>query len=296
MSFNFPASPTIGQTSLQNGRAYTWTGYAWELVSNVLGVPLHSSAHATGGTDPLAPSDIGAAAASHTHPLSALTQSAATAGQVPVWSGSAWAPSGISAGQVTSGTLDDARLSANVVLYPQFNTALGQPASVVDAISRVFAVGGVTATGNQLLLAFFTPTVTTTVSQISMSTASGAVAAGVTLARMGLYTYPTDGGTATLVARTASDTSLFAATATVYTRSFDATGGYPTTYTLTAGTRYGAAYIVVGTTQPQLVGRVLASSVAALSARVSGASGTQSDLPTSFTPATNSQAPFARFS
>jgi len=30
--FSFPASPTVGQQSTQNGRVYSWTGSAWELV------------------------------------------------------------------------------------------------------------------------------------------------------------------------------------------------------------------------------------------------------------------------
>lgn len=38
------------------------------------------------------------AAASHTHPLSSLTQSSATTGQVPTWNGSAWAPATPSSG------------------------------------------------------------------------------------------------------------------------------------------------------------------------------------------------------
>jgi hypothetical protein len=33
MPLSFPASPTVGQTSTQNGRQYVWTGYAWELVA-----------------------------------------------------------------------------------------------------------------------------------------------------------------------------------------------------------------------------------------------------------------------
>ncbi|NBW21487.1 MAG: hypothetical protein EBR82_77370, partial [Caulobacteraceae bacterium] len=33
MPFTFPASPTIGDTSTQNGRTYRWSGYAWEIVS-----------------------------------------------------------------------------------------------------------------------------------------------------------------------------------------------------------------------------------------------------------------------
>jgi titin len=33
MSLNFPASPTVGQQSVQNGRAYSWTGTVWEFVT-----------------------------------------------------------------------------------------------------------------------------------------------------------------------------------------------------------------------------------------------------------------------
>lgn len=33
MPFSFPASPTVGQQSTQNGRVYEWTGAAWELVA-----------------------------------------------------------------------------------------------------------------------------------------------------------------------------------------------------------------------------------------------------------------------
>jgi hypothetical protein len=33
MALSFPASPSVGATSTQNGRQYQWTGYAWELVA-----------------------------------------------------------------------------------------------------------------------------------------------------------------------------------------------------------------------------------------------------------------------
>jgi len=200
-----------------------------------------------------------------------------------------------SASQATTGTLPDARLSSAVALHSQINTTLGQASGVVDAVSRLNCGTGVTASAGQALIAFFTPTATITVSQIAMCTYTTA-AAGLTLARMGIYTY-TEGGSATLVARTASDTTLFAATNTTYTRSLDTAGGYPSTYTLSSGTRYGVAYICVGTTQPQLTGRTVFAVVGALSPRLSSSSSTGlSDLPTSFTPLTNSQAPFARLS
>jgi hypothetical protein len=203
---------------------------------------------------------------------------------------------GMAATKLT-GTLDDARLSSAVAFHSQINSTLGQAAGVIDSMPRVLAAAGVTASAGQGLLAFFTPTQTLTVSSITMAVGTGAVASGLTLARMGLYTYPTEGGTATLVARTASDTSLFAANNTAYTRSLDTAGGYPSTYTLTSGTRYAVAYICVGTTQPQLVGRAVTAGASGLSPRLSCSTSTGlSDLPTTFTPGTNGQSPFARLS
>jgi hypothetical protein len=51
MPISFPANPSIGQVSVQNGRTYTWSGYAWELVSNV---SAHASTHSSGGADAIA--------------------------------------------------------------------------------------------------------------------------------------------------------------------------------------------------------------------------------------------------
>lgn len=71
MPFSFPASPSVGQTSVQNGRTYVWTSLGtWELTGNVAG---HSATHASGGSDAITPSSIGAAAASHTHTAAAIT-------------------------------------------------------------------------------------------------------------------------------------------------------------------------------------------------------------------------------
>lgn len=48
MPLNFPSSPSVGQQSVQNGRTYSWDGYAWTLVANV---STHASTHASGGSD-----------------------------------------------------------------------------------------------------------------------------------------------------------------------------------------------------------------------------------------------------
>jgi hypothetical protein len=114
------------------------------------------------------------------------------------------------------------------------------------------------------------------------------------LARMGLFTF--NETTATLVARTASDTTLFTQTRTVYTRSFDSSGGFPATYTLTAGTRYGVGVIAVGTTMPLLSGTTPPFELATLSPRLSAARTGQSDLATIGSLGTTSAVPYARLS
>ena len=50
MALAFPASPSVGATSVQNGRLFTWSGYAWELTGNVAG---HASTHGAAGSDPV---------------------------------------------------------------------------------------------------------------------------------------------------------------------------------------------------------------------------------------------------
>jgi len=34
MPFSFPASPSVGDRSTQNGRVYVWDGYAWGLATD----------------------------------------------------------------------------------------------------------------------------------------------------------------------------------------------------------------------------------------------------------------------
>jgi hypothetical protein len=89
---------------------------------------------------------------------------------------------------------------------------------------------------------------------------------------------------------------LFTATRTVYTRALNTTGGYPATYTLTAGTRYGVGVIAVGTTMPQLSGTTPPFEIATLAPKISAARSSQSDLGTVGSLGTTSAVPYARLS
>jgi hypothetical protein len=113
---------------------------------------------------------------------------------------------------------------------------------------------------------------------------------------MGLVEYVESTGVATLVARTASDTSLFAATRTAYTRSFDTAGGFPATYTLQAGTRYGVALLCIGTTMPTIQGNSGLAEMSALTPRLTAIRTSQSDLSTVTATGAQSQVLYARFS
>jgi hypothetical protein len=217
-------------------------------------------------------------------------------GKVKIGDGStAWTNLGYAfsnAAALTSGTLPDARLSSAIATYSTLATAANQPASGLDVYPRgEAATGSSGGTSGQIFWIFFTPTVSFTVSSITFC--SGTIAgSGLTLARMGLYTY--DETTVTLVARTASDTTLFAATNTAYTRSLATAGGYPATYTLTAGTRYGAAVIAVGTTAPNFAGRTVTTSVGGQTPRMAASLSSQTDLVTTGTPGTAQANIYAR--
>ena len=244
MSISFPALPTAGQLSSQNGRTWAWSGYAWELVASVAG---HAATHGVAGGD---------AVTITTAQVSDFAAAVAAA-----------APATTDASLLTSGTLDDSRLSANVITGAALAARQHQTTTALDVIDRSQVNTLVAVVTNAEYFTFFTPAQTMTVSQMSM--ASSGAASGITLCRFGLYT--ADGsGNCTLVARSAIDTTIFATGSTVFTRSFSTVGGYPATYTLIAGQRYATAFCLaasgVGTTVASLVNNVVGS----VSPRVQG--------------------------
>ena len=193
-----------------------------------------------------------------------------------------------------SGTLADARLSSSVATYSTMAASFNTPSNAVDIYPRGEAYSAaIPVTSGYVRAVFFTPTRTMTVSSITM--ASGAtLASGLTTAQMALYSF--NETTATLLARTASDTSLFTASETSYTRSFLESGGYPATYTLQAGSRYAVGAYLVGTTMPTLFGKATAAGGSAITPRTSGLSSFSATLLTSWTVSANIYLAWARLS
>jgi hypothetical protein len=187
----------------------------------------------------------------------------------------------VTTAKIADSAVTDAKIAS--VAATKLSGLLGffnSSATVIDTIPRNVQNTAHGLASGSVLLAFFTPLVTRTITQVTVGTGSTA-AAGLTLARLGLYTF--DESNATLVAAVASDTTLFAAANTAYTRSLSTGGGLPSSYTLTAGSRYGLALLVIGTTTPTIIG--LSSSgfnLTPLSPRINGQIPSQTNLPATF--------------
>jgi hypothetical protein len=182
---------------------------------------------------------------------------------------------------VTTGKLADQSVTAAKLNGNAFGSLAGnlnQSLTVVDVYPRM-GNSNATVSSGTAYLTFFTPMWSATISSLSIVSANTA-ASGTSLARLGLYMF--DGTTATLVARTASDTSLLSTTNTVFTRTLSNVGGYPATYNLQAGVRYALGFIFVGATPGTVYTAfaALPAAIGALAPRVVGAVPLQTDLPT----------------
>lgn len=304
---SFPASPTVGQQATEGGRLFQWSGYAWEIVANV---SAHAASHAASGSDPLtlSTSQITSGTLADARLSSNVvltTDSRLSNARTPTTHASTHAAAGsdplsLAASQISglatvatsgsaadlSGTLADARLSSNVPLLPRLLLGWSKPSGVIDVVNRENTNNNaLTVVSGTAMYVMFTPLVTTTVSQITFF--SGNVAAsGLTLARFGLFTFTETSSTtsAVLVARTASDTTLFTSTSTSWSRSLDTASGFPATYTLVAGTRYAVGLVTVGTgTMPQYSGKAVPAGISPLTPRTVAQIASQTDLPTSST-------------
>lgn len=165
--------------------------------------------------------------------------------------------------------------------------AFGNPWDLPDRLTsgeEVFArdltaVGSLTMTSGALRLSYFECRKTESTTGVRVISGSTAAAATPTLCRIGLYELDASNN-GTLVASVANDTTIFAATTTVYTRSWS------TPYTKVRGRRYAVGVLVVsGTTMPTLAGMTSPPTTAelTLAPRLTGNIGSQTDLPASFT-------------
>lgn len=176
----------------------------------------------------------------------------------------------------------DSSASRGIAWKNIFNTNLGAVNQSTAAID-VWPRGGNwlgNPTSGTVYFTMFTPQSDITVSSLTAISATTATS-GTSLVRFGIYT--TDGVTATLVARTAADSTIFSSLNTSYNRALSTTGGFPSSYTLLAGVRYAFAVIIVAST-PGSVYTAFDAPPAALSSlapRITGAYAGQTDLPTS---------------
>jgi len=123
-----------------------------------------------------------------------------------------------------------------------------QSSTILEPVQRLYVNSVVGLTNNGVRIVIFTPSRNFTVSKLATwCGTAGTDTGGTTTRRMGLFTQDTPGGTSwTCVARTASDATLWNSTG-LAERSLDTTGGFPSTYTLTAGTTYALGVVSYNT-------------------------------------------------
>jgi hypothetical protein len=149
-----------------------------------------------------------------------------------------------------------------------------------EALPREIATSqAVVSSSGQIRLTYFTARKSEVTTQVRMYSGSTAAGATPTLCRIGLWLAASDGSCSALVASTANDTSLFAATNTAYTRSWSAS------YTKIAGQRYAVgALVVTAATAPTLSGQAgFIFGESSADPVIAGVATSQADLPASMT-------------
>jgi hypothetical protein len=194
--------------------------------------------------------------------------------------------SNVTTAKIADGAVTSAKLNGDA--FSSLAANLNQSLAVVDVAPRPGNSTATLSSGN-VYFTFFSPMWSSTIDSISVSSGL-VVTSGVTLIRFGLYTFNEGTGVATLVARTSASTSIFASTNTLATLLLNTTGGFPATYTLTAGTRYALGVIVVATNPGSVYTAYNAQPLvlSALAPRTTGVVGGQTDLPTTTTVTTAS--------
>jgi hypothetical protein len=137
---------------------------------------------------------------------------------------------------------------------------------------------GITMTSGAVRFSYFVAPRNMALTRLSVSSGTTAAAATPTLARAGLYSVAGNGDL-TQLAATTSDTGMFAAALTPYSRALS------TTVTLTEGQAYAVATVVVTAAAAPTVQGALAGTGGdnSLAPRLSGVLTAQTDLAASYT-------------
>lgn len=166
-----------------------------------------------------------------------------------------------------------------------FRQRMSYGSTTIETYPR-WATGISTPANGTLYVSWFVPTQNMTVSSFSMAQSTGGTdTGGTSVRRLGLYT--TDFTNATLVARTDNDPTIGNTSFSIPVRNFSTVGGYPSSYTLVAGSTYGFAlvyYNTGGTFAPGSIGSGFAanSAINGLAPRISTAVAGANELPASF--------------
>lgn len=181
-------------------------------------------------------------------------------------------------------TYRELRYSAASNLWHEVSCALSQsgmetravtPDDINCSIPRDYATATVSSlTSGTMYLKYATALRDATVSTLASMTVGAVSATGYTLARMGLYTEAANGDI-TLVASTPSDTTLYLAALTEYSKALSAV------YGLVRGSRYAWAWLTLATTtMPTMYGLGVQNNVTTVvSPRRCGQVTGQTDLP-----------------
>lgn len=138
----------------------------------------------------------------------------------------------------------------------------------VEVAPRYTASSTVAPSQGVIYVTFVTPEQDVAVTQISYAS-TGTAGVGQTLVRFGIWE-ATSETTAVLRAETDSDTTIYSAANTLYTRALSTARGGPASFTMLRGVRYGISTLCVGATTAPSVRAIMASifSIQALTPRM----------------------------
>lgn len=159
---------------------------------------------------------------------------------------------------VTPADIGAATAADITALNTRLNTTPGSTSSLwaggnCETLSRL-GLTEIAGVSGRLRVTYVTAPTTVTINTLAV-VASGTASASATLARMAIFTVASNGNL-TKVAQTANDTTTANTTFTDSQKSLSTAGGFPGSYTLTAGQRYAFGWLNVATTPASLRGQI----------------------------------------